>query len=186
MKRRTLLKQLGLLAGAAVILPHCKGKETAQEATISLHKITLTNDQQNSVTALVDVLIPKTDTPGAKELNVQEYVWRMVDDCTSEEDQKKFLDGLDQLAAVADERFGKSIAECSPADIQSLLKEMEEGKLKDQNIGAFYQQFRGHTIRGYAGTEYMMTNVYHYNMIPGHFTGVVEIKDPNDLKTILG
>ncbi|RAV99231.1 gluconate 2-dehydrogenase subunit 3 family protein [Pseudochryseolinea flava] len=186
MKRRMLLKQLGLLAGAAVVLPHCTGKETAQEATISLHKLKITGHHQNSVTALVDALIPKTDTPGAKELDVQSYVWRMVDDCTSEEDQKKFLAGLDHLTTIADDRFGKTIAECSAADLQTLLQEMNDGKITEKNVGDFYQQFRRHTIRGFVGTESVMTNVYHYNMIPGHFTGVVEIKDPNDLKVILG
>jgi hypothetical protein len=190
MKRRTLLKQLGLLAGAAVILPHCTGKETAHEAAISLHHLKPTSTQQDDVAALVDALIPKTDTPGARELGVQNYTWRMIDDCTSEEDQRKFMAGLEQLSSVANRRFGESIAECSADDLAILLREMNDGKVSpesgDNNIPDFYRQFRGHTVRGFLGSESVMTDVFHYNMVPGRFTGVVEIKDPNDLNTILG
>jgi Gluconate 2-dehydrogenase subunit 3 len=190
MNRRILLKQLGLLAGAAIVLPHCTSKETVQEATISLHHLKPTGDQQRALTVLVDALIPKTDTPGARDLGVQDYVWRMIDDCTSAEDQKKFMDGLDQLAGVTYERFGKSIPECAPDDLKTILQEMNNGKLApatgDNNIPNFYNQFRGYTIRGFLGSESVMTNVFHYNMIPGRFIGVVEITDPHDLKTILG
>jgi hypothetical protein len=114
----------------------------------------------------------------------------MIDDCTSADDQKKFLAGLDQLSAITRDRFGDSIEECEAADLKTLLQEMNDGKIApakgDNNIGDFYRQLRGHTVRGFLGSESVMTDVFHYNMIPGRFTGVVEIKDPNDLKTILG
>lgn len=190
MQRRTALKQLGLLAGAVILLPHCTGKETAKQATLSLHNLKITGNQENALTALVDALIPKTDLPGARELNVPQFVWRMVDDCTDEANQQNFLSGLDQVRAVADQKFGKALDLCSASELQSLLKDIEENKIITQDnvnhIQDFYKPFRSYTIRGFLGSEPIMTNVFGYNMIPGRFTGVVEINASSDLKTILG
>lgn len=190
MQRRTALKQLGLLAGAVILLPHCNGKETVKQATLSLHNLKINGNQEDALAALVDALIPKTDLPGARELNVPQFVWRMVDDCTPETDQQKFLKGLDQVRALADQRFGNTLENCAIADLQSLLKDIEEKKLTPQDnedhISDFYELFRSNTIKGFLGSEPIMTNVFGYNMIPGRFTGVVEINASSDLKTILG
>lgn len=190
MQRRTALKQLGLLAGAVILLPHCTGKETATQATLELHNIKITGNQQEALAALVDALIPKTDLPGARELNVPQFVWRMVDDCTDETSQQIFLTGLDQVRAVADQKFGKALETCGPSDLQSLLKDIESNKITPQNnvnhVQDFYKSFRSYTIRGFLGSEPIMTNVFGYNMIPGRFTGIVEINASSDLKTILG
>lgn len=190
MQRRTALKQLGLLAGAAVLLPHCIGKETVRQSTLSLHNLKITGNQEDALASLVDALIPKTNQPGAKELNVPNFVWRMVDDCTEATDQQKFLAGLDQVRAIANQQFGNALEKCTQPQIQSLLKDVEAKKLVaiegEDNIAAFNKQFRSLTIRGYLGSEPIMTNVFGYNMIPGKFIGVVEINASSDLKTILG
>lgn len=190
MQRRTALKQLGVLAGAVILLPHCSGKETAKQASLSLHNLKITGNQEDALAALVDALIPKTNQPGARELNIQQFVWRMVDDCTEEADQQKFLSGLDQVRTVADQKFGKALEDCSLSDLQSLLKEIDEKKITPEgntnHIPDFYTLFRKHTIRGFLGSEPIMTDVFGYKMIPGKFTGVVEINASSDLKTILG
>lgn len=190
MQRRTALKQLGLLAGAVILLPHCTGKETAKQATLSLHNLKITGNQEDALAALADALIPKTDLPGARELNVQQFVWRMIDDCTDEANQQKFLTGLDQVRAVADQKFGKALEVCSTSDLQSLLKDIDANNIAPQGevnlIQDFYKSFRAYTVRGFLGSEPIMTNVFGYNMIPGRFTGVVEINASSDLKTILG
>ena len=57
---------------------------------------------------------------------------------------------------------------------------------KENQLPAFYSIAKRHTIRGYLSSEYIMTNVLVYNMIPGRYNGCIEIKDKNDLQTVIG
>ena len=193
MKRRTALKQLGVLASVAALLPQCLGKEAVTQASVTLNKISISGEQEKFLTALAESLIPKTDTPGAGELNIHRFALRMVDDCKDEADQQKFMKGLGQFQATAEEKTGKPFEENSAAEQQKFLQEVQAGKITpvlksgDENsFNDFYQTFRWLTIRGYLGSESVMTNVFGYNMIPGKFVGVVEINANSDLKTILG
>ena len=50
---------------------------------------------------MVETIIPATDTPGAKALNVHQFIQKMVADCyakTAQETLQKGLDSLDGLA----------------------------------------------------------------------------------------
>jgi hypothetical protein len=190
MQRRTALKQLGLIAGAAIILPHCTSKEAATEASITLHKLQVSGQQENLLATMTDALIPKTDIPGAKELNIHQFVLRMMDDCFDADAQKKFMDGLEQAKKAVADKTGKDAEDCTAADWQALFQDIEAGKTTapvqgEDNLKAFYDPFRQLTIRGYLGSEYVMTNVFGYQMIPGKFTGEVKIDANSDLKTIL-
>lgn len=192
MQRRTALKQLGLIAGAAIILPHCTSKEAATEATIKLHKLQVSGQQENLLATMTEALIPKTDTPGAKELNIHQFVLRMMDDCFDAGAQKKFMAGLAQAQKALADKTGKDAEDCTPAEIQAFFQDIKDGKTAapagaqgEDNLKAFYEPFRQLTIRGYLGSEYVMTNVFGYQMIPGKFTGQVKIDANSDLKTIL-
>jgi hypothetical protein len=190
MQRRTALKQLGLIAGAAIILPHCTSKEAATEASITLHKLKVSGQQENLLAAMTDALIPKTDTPGAKELNIHQFILRMMDDCFDADAQKKFMAGLTQAQKALEDKTGKDADACTPAELQAFFKDIADGKAAapaqgENNLKDFYEPFRQLTIRGYLGSEYVMTNVFDYKMIPGKFTGEVKIDANSDLKTIL-
>ena len=192
MKRRTALKQLGLLAGSAMLLPSCIGK-TITQPTIALHKIAITGNQENVLAAMANCLIPKNDTPGASELKAHHFALRMVDDCFEPEAQQKFLLGLAQVEKTIEDKTGNVFTEASIEEQKIFLQDVEAGKviptLKEgevNSIEGFYSPFRNLIIRGYLGSEYVMTNVFGYNMIPGRFKGVVEINANSDLKTILG
>lgn len=194
MKRRTALKQLGVLAGAAALLPQCIGKETVTTpASIALNKISITGNQETLLATIAETLIPKTDSPGAGELKVHHVALRMIDDCTEAPQQQSFLLGLKQFERAVEEKAGKSFEEISAEERKKFLMDAEAGKLEPtltgdekNSIQDFYSLYRGQVIWGYLESEYVMTNVFGYNMIPGKFTGVVEINANSDLKTILG
>ena len=192
MQRRTALKQIGILAGGAMLLPSCIGKAPAP-ASITLNKMVINGQQENLLALMADALLPKTDTPGARELNVHHYVLHMVDDCYPTDEQQKFLSGLAQAQRAIEARTGKEFEDCSQQEQQAFLQEVEEGKVvpalqegEENTLEAFYKPFKRLTIQGYLGSEYIMTNVFGYTMIPGKFIGVVELNASSDLKTILG
>ena len=53
-------------------------------------------------------------------------------------------------------------------------------------LSRFYSLTRRYTIQGFTSSEYVLTNVMHYDMIPGKFVGCVPVEDKNDIKTVMG
>ena len=64
MDRRTVIKNLALVIGGAVLLPSCLRKDGT--SYVQLKHITLDADQQSLIGDMVETIIPKTDTPGAE------------------------------------------------------------------------------------------------------------------------
>src|SRR6218665_1805516 len=129
MQRRRALQQIGFLVGGPALLPSCFRKEAATEATIALHKLSISGNQESVLAAMAESLIPKTDTPGARDVNAHHYMLRMIDDCYEPEAQQKFLRGLAQAEKAIEDKTGKSFEECTAEEQQAFLKDLDENKL---------------------------------------------------------
>lgn len=191
MNRRIVLKQLGFITVGAALLPGCV-KQAAPSASVALKNIQISGGQESIIAEIAETLIPATDMPGAKSMNLQQFVLRMVDDCQPSDTQKDFEKGLAEFEQAVDKRFGKSFDAISASDKKTFLAELDataKSEREKDNLTAlskFYSITRRYTIQGFTTSEYVMTNVLPYNMIPGKFIGCVPITDKNDIKTIIG
>ena len=134
----------------------------------------LSPDQGRILTAVVETIIPKTDTPGAAELGVDKFVQKMVTDCYDKKAQSGFVSGMSNLDEQSIQNFGKSFSEASAMQKMQLLKDLEKGS--DATSKAFLGMVKNLTIHGYMNSEYVMTNITHYEMIPGRYHGCVPVK----------
>ena len=92
--RREALRKTALLMGAAVsasaltgILQGCKA---APELTYKPDFFT--EDQARLISEVAEIIIPKTDTPGAKDAGVPGFIDQMLKECYKKEDQDEFLE----------------------------------------------------------------------------------------------
>lgn len=191
MQRRTAVKQLIVMTTGALLIPSCVRE--AKKISIPLDHLTLNADHESLVASITETLLPTSDTPGAKELKLHQFVLRMIDDCYSPEQQKEFQEGLEKFDKYAEKTAGDSFTDMNAEARLKFLEQNEkkrgdEESLKDDEkvILGFYNRTKGLAIRGYLNSEPVMTKVLHYKMIPGRFDGCVEIKDPNDYQTIYG
>ena len=191
MNRRIALKQLGLITAGAALLPACV-REAAKSVSIPLKHIQITGSQESVLAEIAETLIPTTDVPGAKAMNVQQFVLRMVDDCQSLESQKEFEKGLADFEQAVDKKYGKSFDALPAADRKNFLSEIDAAAKVEREkdamsaVSRFYSLTKRYTIQGFSSSEYVLTNVMHYNMIPGKFIGCVPVQDKNDIKTVMG
>jgi hypothetical protein len=191
MNRRIALKQLGFITAGVALLPGCV-KEAARPASIGLKNIQISGNQEAMLAEVAETLIPATDMPGAKAMNVPQFVLRMVDDCQPIEAQKDFEKGIAEFEQAVDKKYGKSFEALSVSDRQAFLKELDVAARAEREkdnmspVSKFYALTRRYTIQGFTSSEYVLTKVLPYNMIPGKFIGCVPITDKNDLKTIIG
>ncbi|HEX6891328.1 MAG TPA: gluconate 2-dehydrogenase subunit 3 family protein, partial [Chryseolinea sp.] len=123
MKRRIALKQLGFITAGAMILPSCV--QQVKQATIPLRNIIVNGDQEALLAEIAEAIIPATDIPGAKALNIHHFVLKMVDDCQDKESQQQFTSGLSLVEKAVKERFDKGFEECSAEERKQFLLELE-------------------------------------------------------------
>lgn len=157
MNRRTAIRQLFFVAGGMVIASSCSTDTGG--SSIQLNTIKLTAKDEALLAQLVEAIIPSSDSPGAKELNLHLFVMKMVDDCSSPEEQEQFIAGL------------KSAKKLDGRSTDEILAYFEG--VKDD---VFFYLLKRRTIQGYMNSEYVMKNKLVYQLIPGRYNGAVKIE----------
>ena len=111
--------------------------------------------QNDTVVVLSELIIPQTDTPGAKAAKVNEFVDLVLDDA-SESDRKQFLKGLAWMDARSQELFGTDFVSAAPEQQTALLTILASPKNKafEDQVGIdFFNAIKGLTITGYYTSE---------------------------------
>ena len=168
MDRRQALKTLGSAAAGAVVSPlwseslaalsreqaHSHAAQSSMAASEWTPKV-LDAHQNETVVMLTELIIPETETPGAKGARVNRFVDSVLSEAKPE-DRAKFLKGL----AWVDERsralYGKEFTSAAPADQTALLTRLSAHGNPDHEepIGReFFEVIKGMTIDGYYTTE---------------------------------
>jgi hypothetical protein len=172
MNRRIAVKHLALLAGAAAVLPSCLSQTESQEQTAPSSPTAMTASQRQLVADVCETLIPRTDTPGAKELGLPQYVLKMLTDCTPTKEQQVFLAGLGQLDGAAQRRQGHTFAASTPAQRLALLQRLDQQPADfSAELVGFYRMARQLTMDGYTNSKYFMTKEVVYELVPGRYNG---------------
>src|SRR5262245_3284320 len=111
--------------------------------------------QNDMVVALCELIIPATDTPGAKAALVNRFIDTVIDDA-DEPDSKAFLRGLAWMDARSQELFGNEFLKAGPEQQAALLTILSSGKntALDDLLGVeFFQAIKELTVRGYYTSE---------------------------------
>jgi hypothetical protein len=171
MERRIALKSMALAVGALANLPAWASGWTKESITQTAF---LSADQAKNLVAIVETMIPKTDTPGAGELGVGDFVQKMVTDCYDAKTQSSFTSGISNLDQQSVQKSGKSFADSSKEQRLQLLKDLEASS--DMAQKGFFSLVKNLTIQGYLTSEYVMTNITHYELVPARYHGCVPVK----------
>lgn len=172
MQRRSAIKNLALTIGGTIVLPawaNAWSKETLQNGTFKI-----TYAEGTLLAEIVETIIPKTDTPGAKELGADKFILKMVADCYDKKSQEIFAKGLILVDELSKKENGKTFVESDSKQRLEVLKKMSTSQNSDEK--GFLQLVKGLTIDGYLVSEYVMTNLRIFEMVPGRYHGCVPIK----------
>ena len=93
---------------------------------------TLNPHQDATVNAMTELILPRTDTPGAADVGVSEFIDLMLSEWYDEQDRARFLNGLAEVDLRTQTLFGKNFVEGSPDQQSEILiwlgeKMTEEG-----------------------------------------------------------
>ncbi len=206
MDRRKALKNMGLALGYTVATPTLISlvQSCKTEPAITWTPEFFTKEQGAVLTKLVDIILPKTDTPSASEVQVDVFIDRFAKEVMEKEQQdflimsmSKFMDKA--LADNSIEKIEDLTAENMEPVLASSLKvtkddqvlymdkinayneAMAEGKEANLEDGvsrfAFANNLRGLAIWGYKTSEYVGEEVLAYLPVPGEYIGCGEVQE---------
>lgn len=194
MQRRDLLKMLAAGAATPVLSsPLTIFLREAQAQTGPGYKLRTLNPHQNAtVVTLTDLIIPETDTPGAKAARVNEFIDVILTEWATPEERQEFLAGLAGVDKQSNELYGKDFVEAAPVQQVTLLRAMDDYSAGEraqrrekhgntvpefgtQLKGNFYDVFRGITLHGFYTSEIGYTQELKLKIIPGAQHGCVKI-----------
>ena len=111
--------------------------------------------QDETVATLSELIIPATDTPGAKAALVNRFVDEVLADA-AEPERREFLRGLRWIDGRSNELFGTDFVKATPAQHTALLTIVSSDKNKafQDEIGRdFFKAIKSLTITGYYTSE---------------------------------
>lgn len=115
----------------------------------------LTPQQNEAVITLTELIIPETDTPGARAARVNRFVDSVLAGAAPR-DRERFVQGLAWMDRRTRALFGTPLAQAAPGDLTVLLTRLSaEGNpdREDARGREFFQALKSLTIDGYYTTE---------------------------------
>ena len=86
---------------------------------------TLSPAQDATVSCIAEILLPETDTVGARGVGVNRFIDLLLTESMLESDRERFLEGLDEIDARSRSLCGAPVAGARRADQESLLRVLE-------------------------------------------------------------
>ena len=203
MDRRTALKNLSISLGYTVAAPTIFNMLSSCTAEASGWKpLFLSADEKHMITHLADIILPTTNTPGALDVNVPQFLDLMYAEIEKEYNQDIFKKGALLFAEAFKAKFNIEVSEGTKVQYETLFasyfkisEATETSVLKLQNqpienitsaemdsylLYKFLLSVRRYTLFGYYTSEKVGETVLNYDPIPGNQKGCIPIEDvPN-------
>ena len=173
MQRRDLLRILG----TGTLLPFVpRSVEAASRFAHAAHIAAarrsfevLTPAQAELVGTLADMIIPRTDTPGATDVGVTGFVDHLLAAWYHDDERSEFLAGLAEI----DRRAGGKFTGLGPAEQAKFLQSIDGVDGKAGSAEHEFKRLKSLTLYGYFTSEKVVKEVTKDPMIPGRFDGCV-------------
>jgi len=151
------------LRGASVLMGHAALGNVLAAFAATPHKATHFNEtEMRTLRALVDVILPATDSPAASAAGTHYFIDLAIPACASPAAQKTFRAGLEAFAGFdelpADRQVAK-LKQRAAADIELAFDE------------SFFRILKDYTLTGYFLSEIGATQALAYEKVPGGFWG---------------
>jgi len=186
MQRRDALR---LLAAAATLplLSHdafSLFQEVHQQLPQTAALKSLDPHQNATVVTISDLIIPQTDTPGAKAARVNEFIDLIVAEWYDQEEKSTFLTGLADVDQRSQSSFGKDFVGCSEKQQIQILNDLDEEagvkseppvRRRARNTAPeekpFFFMIKQLTLIGYYTSEIGFVQELHEEIIPARHAG---------------
>ena len=189
MNRREVLQRVAMLMGGAIsapaalaILNGCSPKPGA-----SWQPLFLSKEEGAMVEDVADLIVPRTTTPGARDVGVPAFIDVILKDAYPSEDQARFISGLRDFDAEAQRVHGKPFLQLPQTQRVSFLQQVHDAAAAAEKVQAdkevpagernrpFILMMKELTLLGFFTSQVGATQVLQYVAVPGGFQACIPI-----------
>ena len=176
MQRREVLRLLGATALPALALApsqlHALGSSVARRVAHAAPIGFFIESQLRTVDQIAELILPETDTPGARTAGVARFIEVIVAEWYGEVDRAAFMQGL----AAVDERSravgGRPFVELDASRQHQVLSALEgESRTAPSAASPFFVRMKSLTLWGYYNSEAGIRQELQEVFMPGRFEG---------------
>ncbi|GAB3036545.1 gluconate 2-dehydrogenase subunit 3 family protein [Bowmanella dokdonensis] len=188
MDRRELLKMIAAATGAAFVgNPLAWPQDQPNRTPIAFSK-----EEVGLLNEVADTILPRTDTPGAKDANVGQIMAVLVTDCYRPDEQKVFRQGMAAIGQRSEAEFGKPFLLLDKPQRNGLLSALNQEAYRynyEQEVKMwelarpggmpgdtsplphYFTLFKQLTLYGFFTSSIGATQVLRYVAVPGRYDG---------------
>jgi len=149
---------------------------------------TLNPHQDATVTTIAEIIIPQTNTPGAKAVRVNEFIDLILTEWYEDEEKAIFLTGLTDVDARSRELYGKDFVECPEKSQVEMLQVLDDevavtrdfSRRRRRNVPPerkFFFMIKQLTLIGYYTSQAGFEQELHGEIIPPRHAGCVPMDE---------
>lgn len=179
MNRRKILQYVAYTTGAAVSVPLASSllvgcrPETATGVASQLHFFD--EDQYSMIEKLVDIILPKTDSPSATDIGVHTMIDTMVGTAYRPKARENYKSQMGAFFNLLKEKNFEQEDLGTQIDLlKALDKDQSEG-VSDARSG--YLHLKQQTITYYLSSEEIGTNYLNYLPVPGQYEPCISLEE---------
>jgi hypothetical protein len=189
MNRRDAIR----LLAAGATLPLASGKMLAmlREARAQVgtppSPRSLNPHQFETVKTIAEMILPRTDTPGATDVGATEFIDLILTEWYSDTERDRFLSGIADVDSRSQALFAKDFIACSSIQQDDILTALGEKMMEDMASASqgrqgdwaagqdsFYTMLRQLTLTAYFTSEAGATEALHFEIVPASHKGCAE------------
>jgi hypothetical protein len=198
MNRREVLQHVAWLMGGAISAPAVLGvlSGCSPKPSAGWHPLFLSKEEGAMVEEVADLMLPRTTTPGARDVGVPAFIDVILKDAYPTDEQGRFVSGLKDFDSEAQRAHGKPFLQLQPAQRMAFLQQVhdtaaaaEKAQQQAQDIPVserkrpFVLMIKELTLLGFFTSQVGATQVLQYVAVPGGFQACIPIAEAGNGKT---
>ena len=190
MDRRRVLKKIGYGSAAMVVTPQIINMLHSCKSNVNKYlPFFFANNQFQFVSKIMDLVIPKTDIPGAIELKLPEFLDNYIVVVMNQNDKETIIRRTNNfIKLILNETKKNSSMEINSNDLNTQLKKYllasdkqiesweEAPKSQELEVYNYLIQIRSLTLNAFRLNEYIGEKVLAYDPIPGERKVCLDLK----------
>ena len=182
MDRRKALRNIGTGIGAIAVTPTIVSLFQSCQTAATYSPSFIPRDDFNIISNLMELIIPKTDIPGAIELKLPEFTDAYIDAVWDIKQKESFVIAWKEFLAASIKSAAKekqsqlTIAEWDD-QLAKYLKPGNEISPDEKGASEFAFQLRNKTVNAFKTNEFIGENIMAYAPIPGEQKGCVDLME---------
>ena len=183
MNRRAALKYTGLTFGYALTATSLSTLMTSCQADVESDgwsPSTLSKAQSDLVAEFAETLLPRTETPGAKDVLVHRYIDSFLTDYLNDENRQAAMEGIKALEDHLNAAGEKAFVQLDNAGRMSVLQALNAAAITADAPDALqstYLELKSLVISTFFTSEKIGTEVLAYAPVPGPFKGCIPLEE---------